>query len=279
MRGEPRRFKCHNVIDPLSGQPFQGNIIPASRLDPIIQKQIPYQPKPNFAVAADQASFPTYNTIGFPKRINDWDQYNARIDHHFSAKDVLYGTFSNSDETLIAPALRPLGGDVFPQTDRLWTATYNRIITPTMVNEFRFGYNRSLTYRTAETSNTKDYAKDDFGLKNTSPNPFDFGVPVFSPSGFSGVGSLSEAIGATDTNIQFTDNFSWNTAQAQHPPWFRNRAPALRRDHGFRRQPELQLRWPFHRDARCPRARGHVHEREHSARRQCRARLEPVPSG
>jgi hypothetical protein len=207
----PKAFKCHDVIDPLSGQPFQGNIIPASRLDPIVQKQIPYQLRPNFAVPANQPNFPTYNTIGFPKRINDWDQYNTRIDHHFSASDVLYGTFSNSDETLISPALRPLGGDVFPQTDRLWTATYNRIITPTMVNEFRFGYNRSLTYRTAETSNTKNYAADVFGLKNTSPNPFDWGVPNFNPTGFSGVGSLSEAIGATDTNIQFTDNFSWNT--------------------------------------------------------------------
>lgn len=206
----PKAFKCHDVIDPLSGLAFPNNVIPTNRLDPIVQKQLPYQPKPNFPVAANQPSFPTYNTIGFPKKTNDFDQYNARIDHHFSSKDILYGTFSNSDETLLSPALRPLGGDVYPQTDRLWTATYNRIVSPTMVNEFRFGYNRSVTYRTAETSNTKDYAKEEFGLKNTSPNPFDFGVPVFSPSGFGGVGSLSEAIGATDTNIQFTDNFSWN---------------------------------------------------------------------
>jgi len=186
-------------------------VIPTSRLDSIVQKQLPYQPKPNVAVPTNSPSFPTFNTVGFPKRVNDWDQYNVRLDHHFTSKDILYGTFSNSDETLLAPVLRPLGGDVFPQTDRLYTVTYTRIIGPTMINEFRFGHNRSLTYRTAETSNTKDYAKEEFGLKNTSPNPFDFGVPVFSPSGFGGVGSLSEAIGATDTNIQFTDNFSWNT--------------------------------------------------------------------
>jgi hypothetical protein len=78
-----------------------------------------------------------------------------------------------------------------------------------VINEFRFGYNRSVTYRQAETSNTQNYAANVFGLQNTSPNPFDFGVPDFNPSGFSGVGSLSEAIGATDTNIQFTDNFGW----------------------------------------------------------------------
>ncbi|PYU92505.1 MAG: TonB-dependent receptor [Acidobacteria bacterium] len=210
-QANPTSRKCRNVLDPTSGLPFEGNVIPTSRLDSIVQKQLPYQPKPNVAVPTNSPSFPTFNTVGFPKRVNDWDQYNVRLDHHFTSKDILYGTFSNSDETLLAPVLRPLGGDVFPQTDRLYTVTYTRIIGPTMINEFRFGHNRSLTYRTAETSNTKDYAKEEFGLKNTSPNPFDFGVPVFSPSGFGGVGSLSEAIGATDTNIQFTDNFSWNT--------------------------------------------------------------------
>lgn len=210
-QANPTSRKCLDIIDPDTGLPFAGNVIPASRLDPTVQKQLPYQPKPNVAVPANSPTFPNFNTVGFPKRINDWDQYNVRLDHHFSSNDVLYGTFSNSDETLFAPALRPLGGDVYPQTDRLYTVTYTKIIGPTKINEFRFGYNRSLTYRTAETSNTRDYAKDVFGLKNTSPNPFDFGVPNFNPSGFSGVGSLAEAIGATDTNIQFTDNFGWNT--------------------------------------------------------------------
>ncbi|MES1261669.1 MAG: carboxypeptidase regulatory-like domain-containing protein [Acidobacteriota bacterium] len=207
----PTSPKCHNLIDPTNDIAFSGNVIPASRLDPIVQKQLPYQPKPNVAVAQNSPVFPGFNTIGFPKTINDWDQYNVKLDHHFSSNDLVYGTFSNSDETLLRPALRPLGGDVFPQSDRLYTVTYSRIIGPSMINEFRFGYNRSVTYRTAETSNTQDYASQVFGLKNTSPNPFDFGVPDFNPSGFSGVGSLSEAIGATDTNIQFTDNFSWNT--------------------------------------------------------------------
>ncbi|MGI8991495.1 MAG: TonB-dependent receptor domain-containing protein [Bryobacteraceae bacterium] len=210
-QANPTSRKCHNVIDPSSGQPFPGNVIPAGRLDPIVQKQLPWQPKPNLAVTPNSPTFPSYNTVGFPKRVNDWDQYNVRLDHHFSSTDILYGTFSDSNESLLAPALRPLGGDVFPQTDRLYTATYTRILNPAMVNEFRFGYNRSVTYRTAETSNTKDYASQVFGLKNTSPNPFDFGVPDFNPTGFNGVGSLSEAIGATDVNIQFTDNFSWNT--------------------------------------------------------------------
>jgi hypothetical protein len=202
--------KCRDVLDPGNGLPFAGNVIPANRLDPIVQKQLPFQPKPNVAVAANALTFPSFNTVGFPKTINDWDQYNVRMDHHFSSRDVVYGTFSDSSESLLRPALRPLGGDIFPQSNRLYALTYTRIVTPGSINEFRFGYNRSVTYREAETSNTQDFTKNLFGLKNTSPNPFDFGVPGFNPTGFSGVGSLAEAIGATDTNIQFTDNFRWS---------------------------------------------------------------------
>src|SRR5581483_3479222 len=98
--------KCHDVIDPLTGLAFPGNIIPAGRLDPIVQKQIPYQPAPNVAAPSNALTFPSFNTIGFPKTINDWDQYNVRLDHHFGSRDVVYGTFSDSSETLLRPALR-----------------------------------------------------------------------------------------------------------------------------------------------------------------------------
>jgi TonB dependent receptor len=35
-----------------------------------------------------------------------------------------------------------------------------------------------------------------------------YGIPAFNMSGFSGIGSISQAIGATDENFQFTDNLS-----------------------------------------------------------------------
>jgi hypothetical protein len=199
---------CINVIDPQSGQPFPNNIIPANRLDPITQKAVPYAPVPNVPVSATAAAFPSFNTFGAPKRVIDWDQYNVRIDHRITDRDFVYGSFSNSDESQLSPALRFLGGDVFPMSDRLWTATYVRTITPSIVNEFRFGHNDSVTFRTSEGSNGTNYASSVFGLKNTSPNPFDFGIPAFSITGFGSIGSISEAIGADDENYQYVDNLS-----------------------------------------------------------------------
>ncbi|HVT93902.1 MAG TPA: TonB-dependent receptor [Bryobacteraceae bacterium] len=207
-QSNPSSVKCVNIIDPLSGLPFPGNQIPKERLDPITQTAIQFMPRPNVATAPGSAAFPAFNTVGTLKTRSDWDQYNVRLDQQITEKDLIYGTFSHSDESLLQPSLQFLGGDVFPMSDQLWTFTYNRIISPTILNEFRFGYNNSQTFRLSEGSNGKDYASEVFGLKNTSREPLDFGVPDFNFSGFSGVGSLSEAIGAEDENYQWSDNLS-----------------------------------------------------------------------
>ncbi len=203
----PRR--CANVLDPFGGgAAFPGNVIPASRLDPTTQIAIRYMPTPNVSVPAGLPLFPTFNTVATPSQINDWDQYNVRLDHQLSSKDQIFGTFSMSDETRDIKALRPLGGESFPLRNKLLTMTWNHTISPSMLNEFRFGFNRSVTYRLSETSFTKDYAKEVFNLKNIATEPIVYGVPAFNVGGFSGTGSISQAIGATDDNLQFTDNFS-----------------------------------------------------------------------
>lgn len=204
----PSSQHCVNVINPATGQPFAGNVIPSGLLNGISQKAIPFIPTPNIGVAANALSFPTFNTFASPKQISNFDQYNARIDYQISSKDLVYGSYSNSDEPLFAPAIQPLGGTNNPLKDQLWTATYVRTITPSIVNELRFGHNDTSTYKFEEGAGGPNYAASTFGLKNTSANPFDFGVPGFGISGFSGVGSFSEAIGADEENFQYVDNLS-----------------------------------------------------------------------
>lgn len=206
--GTPLR-RCANVGDPLAiGQFFANNIIPASRLDPTTQLALQFMPTPNVAIDPNAPLFPTFNTVGTPSQINDSDQYNVRLDHELTSKDRIFGTYSWSDEQRNLKALRAFGGEGFPLSNRLVTATWNHIVSPSMLNEFRFGFNRSVTYRLSETSFTKDYAQEVFKLKNLKTEPIVYGIPTFNISGFSATGSISQAIGATDENMQFTDNFS-----------------------------------------------------------------------
>ncbi len=200
--------RCVDVIDPGSGLPFPNNVIPANRIDPTTKLAHQFIPAPNVNVPAGAVNFPTFNTVGTPSQINDWDQYNVRLDHQISTRDMIFGSFSYSNEDRDIKALRPLGGEGFPLKNRLVTTTWNHTVSPTMLNEFRFGFNRSVTYRLSETSFTRDYAKEIFNLKNIATQPIVYGVPAFNLGSFSAVGSISQAIGATDENMQFTDNFS-----------------------------------------------------------------------
>jgi hypothetical protein len=209
-QANPGSVHCGDVLNPATGRPFLNNQIPASFLSPISQKAIPFIPAPNVAINPSSLTFPTFNTFGSPKQINNFDQYNARIDYHLSSKDAIYGSYSNSDEPLYVPSLQVLGGTNNPLKDQLWTATWVRIISPSIVNEFRFGHNDTSTFKLEEGADGPNYAADTFGLKNTSTNPFDFGVPSFGISGFGGVGSFSEAIGADEENYQYVDNLTIN---------------------------------------------------------------------
>jgi hypothetical protein len=200
--------KCLDVIDPNTGLPFPGNVIPQSRLDPITQLATQFTVLPNVTVPVGTGAFPSFNAIGTPLTINDFDQYNIRIDHQLSPRDQLFGTVSWADETRDVKQLRPFGGEGFPLSNQLVTVTHAHTFTPALLNEFRFGYNRSKTYRLSETSYGRDFAREVFNLRNTTDQPIMFGVPAFGMTGFGGIGSISQAIGALDENLQFTDNLS-----------------------------------------------------------------------
>jgi hypothetical protein len=86
------------IIDPLTGQAFPGNRIPAGRLDPTAMKIInEWLPLPNGG-AGDSANLVRY---AIPTSLDD-DQWLARVDHKFTDKHSLYGRFwvSNASQRL-----------------------------------------------------------------------------------------------------------------------------------------------------------------------------------
>jgi len=207
-KATPSSSQCADIVNPFTGVQYAGNIIPASDLDPVAQKALPYVLTSN-VTPVYSASGLSYNTHESPKRIQSIDQYNARIDQKISAKDSIYATWSNSNDNLFTPSINPLGGNNAPLNDHLWTATYTRLITDTIFNELRGGINDSATFRNAQTANGPNYTQSLFGLDyGNNSDPATFGIPNFSIAGFGPVGSITEVIGADDKNYELADNLS-----------------------------------------------------------------------
>ncbi|HEV2382488.1 MAG TPA: carboxypeptidase regulatory-like domain-containing protein [Terriglobia bacterium] len=201
---------CVDVINPATGQPFPGNLIPTSMLNSTTQKWLPYWPAPNVANPSipSAGAFPVYNYAISARGYVNSDQYNARVDEALTSRDQLWGAFTHDNRPTFAPGALPLSGSSWPLSDTLFTLTETHTFSPTIVNEARLGYNRGRTYLVGQGALTQNYAQSAFSFTNTSPNPFDFGVPGAGVSDFSDPGSPSESIGALDQDYQVVDNLS-----------------------------------------------------------------------
>ncbi|HEY0264201.1 MAG TPA: TonB-dependent receptor [Granulicella sp.] len=93
-------------------------------------------PVPNIPGAADT----TNNFQNTANIIDDYDQYTIRADETLSAKHSIFERYINYDASQFQPAVQ--GGNNYPlqSQNAVFGSTY--LITPTIVNDFRIGYNR-----------------------------------------------------------------------------------------------------------------------------------------
>src|SRR6185503_6548529 len=89
--------------------------------------------------------------------------------------------------------------------------SYLKILSPTRVNEARFGYNRFDQGFFPEDGN---FDPRTIGLNTGVAVPQDFGLPFIRVNGFASIGStLSVPRARVDTNWQAIDNYSWTMAR------------------------------------------------------------------
>ena len=130
----------NRIYDPLTGQPFPGNIIPATRLSPQALYFAKLIPDPNVG---------TGNFTWSPERALNADQVTLRIDHNLSAKHKVFVRYSFHDNRMEDPS-STLGAPylAYPALDRAHIHTRGQNIvgavtstlSATLLNEFRFSY-------------------------------------------------------------------------------------------------------------------------------------------
>jgi hypothetical protein len=129
------------IKDPTTGKPFAGNIIPASRFDPVGSKLALLYPTPNVPGAlSGKANFDANDPV--TTTVND---YVARVDHTFNDNNRMFVRFLGEPETVDTSTIFPNpASDPFGGTSLLYyynvTGTYYHNFTPTTINEARYTY-------------------------------------------------------------------------------------------------------------------------------------------
>lgn len=154
------------IRDPLTGQPFPNNTIPANRIDPVAAKIVSMLPQPN---ASGNNNF-----IRQPEVEDESERYLARVDLPLGS-DNIFARYIYSDRFRYVPGF--LGGILDGTSTSAWGRNYlsshafvagwTKVVGASFVNEARFSYGRG----------TNDGTQDPFGEDGNAQIGFK-GVPA-----------------------------------------------------------------------------------------------------
>ena len=196
------------IYDPLSNQPFAGNIIPTSRLNSSSLGLLnAFYPQPtgiglmkNYEFDASNPS----NTNTFTSQITEPITTKDRLNINMSAQDrnsAQYQTFGFRDPTS--------GGG------KALTVSYARTIRPTLVNTFSAAINRNNTNNLSYFSFGTNVAAE-FGINGVLATPPTYGPPTLSFTGGSQLAPLNDNTPSTNHSTTFTLTDSLAKTKGKH---------------------------------------------------------------
>ncbi len=194
------------IKDPLNGNAvFQGNIIPANRISPIVQKLQQYYPGANLPGLASNYSVPVPSKAFY-------DQTVDRIDQNVGDKVRLYVRAHYQNWTTFGGNAVPVNSNTTPFTTTNYTVGYTHTLTPNLVNDLRVGRNFFNTstvnpFSTAGMANAGTaLGIPGFNGDSTFNNP---GLPDFNITGFNGINNASTNWYQNDSTTQLSEQISW----------------------------------------------------------------------
>jgi hypothetical protein len=185
---------------------FPGNQIPPSLFDKnslfLMSK---FDPLPTIA----QSGLPNQNYQYLAKTPVDKNQITERIDFSESANSQWFGRYSWTDENTVMPGLTVDGQTLFTRASQ-WALSNIRILSPSKVNEARFGYN-SLYNVISQQLAGKENVNAELGTPLPVSDPNSWGVPniALSQNLTSPGNPTSSPFSIDDKIYQGVDNFSW----------------------------------------------------------------------
>jgi len=202
------------TYDPNTGarQQFEGNKIPASRIDPLAKKILALYPQPNIAGREHLRD----NYFYSPVQTNDFDQYDFRWDYNVSSAHQWFIRYSirnqneNQPGPLPYPAMGGTGQTIVLDGDSVATAL-SSTFGATKFNELRFGYTHFPTRFDIPFTENLNKQLGIKGAPGDSLNDgLDHGMTLFNIGGFTALGPRGFWPNTNNLdNILIADAFTW----------------------------------------------------------------------
>jgi hypothetical protein len=187
------------VVDPVTRQPFPGNVVPASRLDPSGQALLKVFPTPNFfdrGISAGRYNYVFNSESSIPQKLE-----TLKVDYNLSSKHMFFLSYLFQTDDQSGYSVPAGGGQTWNQfLLHYWTypkqgvLRYQYLHSPTLVNELYAGVNgrrEGLDYSQSELEkNQRDKLGFTVGQFRPQINPFNV-MPNVVLGGIPGAVGLS----------------------------------------------------------------------------------------
>lgn len=228
------------LLNPFTGQQFAGNIIPTSLINPVASRFINLYPLPT---AASIRNPNTNNPNFFTERANKEviNNYGIKLDYKISDKNSLTGRYNDqklfTTRANLLPGLPTAGfgaGDERGDTRQI-SLSDTHLFSPTLVNEFRFGFTQI---------NIAIFNCGVNGACGTSPTfANDIGIPnsndgTIEASGGTGLGTFGDARGG----IEFTGDGGLFQVKSKNP-YFADTLTIIKGNHVIKTGAEVRTRF------------------------------------
>jgi trimeric autotransporter adhesin len=198
FQGVTRNGAQVTIRDPLTGQPFPSNVIPASRLNPIGLKLASYLPPADSQIDNGQSNFGMTDLL--PNKAN---QFTVKLDHHFNEAIALSGFVLRQETHEANSNYNPVNDFVGAsyQLDRViktFVVNNTYVVNSSTVLTLRGGYNKF---------------DDNYNLNDRSGNPLNFDVTSLGwPSSLTG--QMSDTHRFPSMTITGYKGSGWTNRQA-----------------------------------------------------------------
>ena len=159
------------VIDPTSGNPFPGNIIPQNRISPQATALLGLYPLPNFTNAAYNYQVPIVT-------INNMDGMQTRVNKMINTKNFLFGNYNYQNTRNVAPNLFGFT-DSSQTTGMNGTVSWRRMISQRLNINSTIQFSRQTVHATPYFEN-RENVSGDAGITGNYQNSQYWGPPALN---------------------------------------------------------------------------------------------------
>jgi len=202
----------NRVTAPGTITPFLNNRIPTSMFDPVVTNLFSSK---YYTAPSDPASTQNNLSTSSVQQFNK-DQGDLRLDYNISDKDRLFGRYSQMylhEPLTNGWALANTGANFTEEPTKSFVMNWTHSFSPTLMNEFRTGFNWVKFVQTNSDNGVGNLASD-LGMGNGNSNGP--GFPLINiNSGFSPIGNIGVIQKFGDTVIQVDDTIIINRGRHQ----------------------------------------------------------------